>query len=980
MLGGILLLSHLNVFAQVIYVDASAAGANNGSSWTDAYNSLQSALAIAASGDEIWVADGVYKPSQAIDIDGINGAEAREKTFQVPAGVALYGGFAGGEVSLAARNPALYPCILSGDLDNNDLNLDANFIAESPDDIIGNNAYHVLYLPNATASTRIDGFIITAGKANKGSSAFSRNFNQDGGACFIAAKSPTYQSQPGIYHCMFQGNYAASDGAALATSQDTTGLNFDIRPTLQSCKFIHNQSAFNGGAIFTGSFLAGQYAPVISGCEFIENEALRNGGAIYLIGDAAQINQSTFTGNQVTVISEDMSTRPGSGGAVRGVSSKATFQECHFLNNSATGNPTGVMEGGGGGAVYFSANESSTNTLGASTIKFTNCGFYNNSTGGNGGGWGGAALHLIDGGVLTAFYTNCVFSGNSAQNEGGAVAGYSRNLGSPGFIPQLSTFLTNCTFALNNASIRGGAAVFDEVFEADNIGLIENAILWDNSAPANAEIYNSGAILTISSSLVEGSGGSGGAWVVALGTDGGGNLGQNPLFVNVGNALGADALPGTNDDGLRLQNASPALNAGNNAAVGLLGISTDFAGEDRIQDAQVDMGAYERAETPVVENLAILSPLQDAYLQGATRFNNQLVRVEKNRRTGYLQFDLSELTGTITSAKLQLTVDSDPGNGQIKVFKGNSNAWTELNLSLGNRPLPGAELASLTGSFSLHQTYTWELDATQISTGGPLSLILEHLSGNDVAFASKENPHAPAPKLILTVLGEVPSCTDIAVTKFMLVNANTNALIRELHDGDVIDKFIDPAYNIVALTEDCNGKKVESVVFRRNGNLFRVENIAPYAMGGDIEGNYNLLNLPLGLQTIRATPYTLDKGKGEKGTSHEIQITVVQGGARPLPEAISLNSQDNSGFLGLTVFPNPVQETLHVRYSHPDAGSVVLRITDLLGREVYREVREKKQIAFEAALPINSLKKGLYLLAVQQGKWHWISRLMVNPE
>src|SRR5262249_31855014 len=47
----------------VWFVNDDAAGRNSGRSWADAYTDLQSALAAAVPGDEIWVAGGTYKPT-----------------------------------------------------------------------------------------------------------------------------------------------------------------------------------------------------------------------------------------------------------------------------------------------------------------------------------------------------------------------------------------------------------------------------------------------------------------------------------------------------------------------------------------------------------------------------------------------------------------------------------------------------------------------------------------------------------------------------------------------------------------------------------------------------------------------------------------------------------------------------------------------------------------------------------------------------
>lgn len=86
--------------AATIYVDAAATGANNGTSWADAYTTIQAAVDSAAftatSDATILVADGVYGEmvTLASDNGGVDGAPNQIKTNN-PGMVEINGGVSG---------------------------------------------------------------------------------------------------------------------------------------------------------------------------------------------------------------------------------------------------------------------------------------------------------------------------------------------------------------------------------------------------------------------------------------------------------------------------------------------------------------------------------------------------------------------------------------------------------------------------------------------------------------------------------------------------------------------------------------------------------------------------------------------------------------------------------------------------------------------------------------------------------------------
>lgn len=130
--------------SRVIYVKADASGANNGTSWLDAFTSLTDGLAIANNGDEIWIAHGTYYPTTGTD---------RSQSFVLKNGVSLHGSFTGSERSKNERFP----------LSNNRLTLLSGDIGRLGD--MSDNSYHVVKAENVE-NINFDHIDVKYGNAN----------------------------------------------------------------------------------------------------------------------------------------------------------------------------------------------------------------------------------------------------------------------------------------------------------------------------------------------------------------------------------------------------------------------------------------------------------------------------------------------------------------------------------------------------------------------------------------------------------------------------------------------------------------------------------------------------------------------------------------------------------------------------------------------------------------------------------------------
>ncbi|MHC4744985.1 MAG: right-handed parallel beta-helix repeat-containing protein, partial [Planctomycetota bacterium] len=289
--------------AKIIYVDDDCfvTGAD-GSSWESAYGALQNALADANAGDQIRVAQGVYRPdrNQVCGRGGCTGETTtsgdREATFELKHGIMLTGGYAG----LACadpneRNIALYETVLSGDLNGDDepyfMNNDENsysvvtgsavnsYIVIDGFTILGGNADADKLLDDPTTSgagmynyggsPKISNCTFKNNRARRHGGAmlnvncadmkvsnctFSGNHANRGGAI---ANSLVYRSS--FENCILSGNMAMEAGGGMAFSQFQEG-------TVTNCTFAHNRSS----GLALGMHLSGNCEFALSNCIFMD--------------------------------------------------------------------------------------------------------------------------------------------------------------------------------------------------------------------------------------------------------------------------------------------------------------------------------------------------------------------------------------------------------------------------------------------------------------------------------------------------------------------------------------------------------------------------------------------------------------------------------------------------------------------------------------------------------------------------------------
>jgi hypothetical protein len=143
--------------------------------------------------------------------------------------------------------------------------------------------------------------------------------------------------------------------------------------------------------------------------------------------------------------------------------------------------------------------------------------------------------------------------------------------------------------------------------------------------------------------------------------------------------------------------------------------------------------------------------------RATTNFGSaQTLVVDGDPRTdAYLRFDLTGLTGTVTSARLRLYPSNGSSNGPRVQLA--SNAWSEGGLTWENRPSPTTVVANA-GRVVAGTVVDLDVTAAVGGDGGyTFALVPEVNDGVDVA--SRESTTGRAPELVVTTSATAPDTT-----------------------------------------------------------------------------------------------------------------------------------------------------------------------------------------------------------------------------
>ena len=201
------------------------------------------------------------------------------------------------------------------------------------------------------------------------------------------------------------------------------------------------------------------------------------------------------------------------------------------------------------------------------------------------------------------------------------------------------------------------------------------------------------------------------------------------------------------------------------------------------------------------------------------------------------------------------------------------------------------------------------------------------------------------------------------VVSFTLIDADKNKPIvafDPIPEGVTINLQELPTKNL-NIRANIGPDKAGSVRFAYNGQQnFKTENLVPYALNSDKNGNYHAWTPELGSHTVTATPFSKSNGQGEAGKPLTLNFTVDS----YIPNSTSRTSLTSQK--KYMVYPNPNVGVFDMEPTDKSVKVLSVAIYDSFGNQVYNKDYNKYFNVERFSLGL--VKSGLYKLIITTEK------------
>lgn len=658
---------------------------------------------------------------------------------------------------------------------------------------------------------------------------------------------------------------------------------------------VANQTRLDGFVIVAaynnidegGAIISMNSSPTVANCTISGNYATEGGGALNQSGSGIlTIENCIFDGNVGNTYG---------GGALRLYSSTVNISDCYFKSNQSNTY---------GGAIFI---YNSTVNIDKSVFAGNVC------------ETSGSAIRVSD--VGTLHLSNSLVVGNFTSQASAIYASTASN-SSPHTI-------INCTIAHNMQANTGGSS-YPCAVALNNEATITNSIIYGNNN--SIQVFGNG--VNFSYNITENATNS---------ATGNNILYVAPLFINPGNVNNAPF--DTTGLNYQLNLLSEGIDYGLNANI--VGTS-DLAGQTRIQNNDVDLGAYEKTYclstsnftsnapfticggTPIV--LAVNNVAQSTWSTGNT---NDSILVSSAGNYSILFIDSLGCRGELTAS---VTTSTNP--------------TPTINYTGGNLS---------TGSFSAYQ---WNFNSSLINGATSNTHVPIQGYGNyqvDVTNASGcigSATYCLSP-VELTINGETTVCEGDTVVLSVLNSDNQVWSTGSLNTS--INATTSGLYSVTAMnnTAGCSVSLSENIVVNPNPNpvIFLQGNNLTTTSFSEYQWNYN------GTPISGAINQMLDPTATGNG-QYTVTVTNSNGcEATSFVYELSNLGLNQTAFSSNFYFPNPIQQNAKLSFNlNVDPGYTNrIQVVNTIGKKVL----DVSKVGNKFDLKLSGLESGIYFISIQ---------------